>query len=235
MDVGHKSATPRAPWRILAPLLVVAACWPAVAQGQAPQAGSSDEPTEAYDHEARTLFQAGTMAYADGRFEEALRLFEKSYELSRRPSLLFNIASAAERLRMEAEAIAAYEKYLEQVQDAPNRKFVESRLKVLRRQLERQASQERPPEQDAEPTAVPSPDEAARAASAESTSFEAGTGEPVDSPPITRRWWFWTSIGAVVVAGVVLGVLLGASRSGTGGEYPSDTVGGTIFTLGVGP
>jgi tetratricopeptide (TPR) repeat protein len=232
MDAGYMSATPRAPWRILAPLLVVVTCWPAVAHGQASQAGSSDGPAEAYDQEARTLFQAGTMAYSDGRFEEAMRLFEKSYELSRRPSLLFNIASAAERLRMEAEAVAAYEKYLEQVQDAPNRKFVESRLEVLRRQLERQASQEQAAAQGAEPTAVPSPAEAARA---ESTGFEAGTREPVDSPPITRRWWFWTSVGAIVVAGVVLGVLLGGSRSGAGGEYPSDTVGGTIFTLGVGP
>jgi hypothetical protein len=32
--------------------------------------------------------------------------------------------------------------------------------------------------------------------------------EPRESPPVYKRWWFWTGIGAVVAGGVVTGVLL---------------------------
>jgi hypothetical protein len=32
--------------------------------------------------------------------------------------------------------------------------------------------------------------------------------EPQESPPVYKRWWFWTGIGAVVAGGVVTGVLL---------------------------
>jgi hypothetical protein len=31
---------------------------------------------------------------------------------------------------------------------------------------------------------------------------------PEESPPVYKRWWFWTGIGAVVAGGVVTGVLL---------------------------
>jgi hypothetical protein len=32
--------------------------------------------------------------------------------------------------------------------------------------------------------------------------------EPEPAPPVYKRWWFWTGIGAVVAGGVVTGVLL---------------------------
>ena len=34
------------------------------------------------------------------------------------------------------------------------------------------------------------------------------TPAPEENPPVYKRWWFWTGLGAVVVGGVVTGVLL---------------------------
>jgi hypothetical protein len=39
--------------------------------------------------------------------------------------------------------------------------------------------------------------------------------EPQESPPVYKRWWFWTGIGAVVAGGVVTGVLLSKKSAAT--------------------
>lgn len=41
---------------------------------------------------------------------------------------------------------------------------------------------------------------------------------PAPSRPITRRWWFWATIGGVVAAGAVTAIVL--ARSGGAGELP---------------
>jgi tetratricopeptide (TPR) repeat protein len=84
------------------------------------------------DEEARGLHLAGTAAFEGGRFEEALAHYERAYELSGRPELLFNVGVAAERLRRDERALEAFEAYLEALPDAPNRPSVESRMEVLR-------------------------------------------------------------------------------------------------------
>jgi hypothetical protein len=37
---------------------------------------------------------------------------------------------------------------------------------------------------------------------------QSSSPEPEESPPVYKRWWFWTGVGAVVAGGVVAGVLL---------------------------
>ena len=66
-------------------------------------------PSGPRETEARALFEAGRQAFTDGRFEDALQRFSQSYELSHRAELLFNIGQAADRLRRDAEALAAFE------------------------------------------------------------------------------------------------------------------------------
>lgn len=85
------------------------------------------------DAEARGLFRAGRDAYNDARYEQALELFRRAYELSRRPALLYNVGQAADRLRRDDEAIEAFEAYLAALPEAENRLEVETRLAVLRR------------------------------------------------------------------------------------------------------
>lgn len=139
------------------------------------------------DSEARALFEAGRVAFDEGRFENALEYFERSYELSRRPQLLYNIGSAADRLRRDEDALEAFEAFLEAVPTSPNRAHVEGRIRVLRSALGEE-EQEAP----AEATAATS--------SSPSTSGGGGGGGGIDPAP-----WIVVGIsGAVLITGVVL-------------------------------
>lgn len=99
-------------------------------------AGSAVAQDSTLEGEARALFEAGAAAYAGGRYAEAVRYFQRSYELSGRAELLNNIGSAAERDRQDELALRSYEQFLERVPDTPIRARVERRIDVLRRALE---------------------------------------------------------------------------------------------------
>jgi tetratricopeptide (TPR) repeat protein len=183
------------------------------------------EPDTAHDEEARARFAAARLAYADGRFDDALEDFKRAYALSRRPELLFNVGSAADRLRRDQEALEAYEAYLKQVPDADNRRFIEARVRLLR---ERIADEDR----RAAEREVPTPQEAA---SASPLVVASQTGdEPRDTGErrVFSRWWFWTGVAAVVVAGVLTGVLVSRSSSSSDPFVGSD--GQAHETLSVG-
>ena len=86
------------------------------------------------DEEARALFEAGKVAYEDGRFVDALGYFEHSYELSKRTALQYNLGLAYDRLRRDREALAAFEAYLE-APDPARAPEVQNRVKALREHL----------------------------------------------------------------------------------------------------
>ena len=97
-------------------------------------------PLSADDLEARNLFAAGQTAFEAGRFERALEYFERAYELSHRPGLLYNVGIAADRLRNDQRALEAFEAYLASgaVEEA-QRPAVEARVEALRRALASEA------------------------------------------------------------------------------------------------
>jgi hypothetical protein len=75
------------------------------------------------------------------------------------------------------------------------------------------------------PPVVPSPEEAARAEMDRSSA--AHRGEPSDRTPIVRSPWFWTGVGAAVVAGVATALVLSLRSSGPEpyeGNFPPGTV-----------
>lgn len=162
--------------------------------GQASVAAADAET----DEEARALYQAGRIAFDQGRFDSALDYFQRSYELSGRPALLFNIGSAADRLRKDEIALDAFERYLEAVPDSPDRASVESRIEVLRAAIE--AEERAPePEQQVELEQGQDPyleDEAV-------IDYQA---EPAAAPKSKRKLgWILTSVGAgVAFTGFVL-------------------------------
>ncbi len=43
--------------------------------------------------------------------------------------------------------------------------------------------------------------------------------DPIASPPLTSRWWFWTAIGVAVAAGAVTVVALSVEKSPSTGDY----------------
>lgn len=106
------------------------------AQPQSAEPETAEESeTDAVDQAARIMFVDGSRAYADADYERALDRFERAYELSQRPELLFNIGQSADRLRRTARAVEAFEGFLAQVPVHQKRNEVEQRLVVLRAEI----------------------------------------------------------------------------------------------------
>jgi tetratricopeptide (TPR) repeat protein len=101
------------------------------------------------DERARTHFEAGRQHFEDGSYERALEEFNRAYELSPRPVMLFNIGATQERLAMLDEAAATLERYVREVPEAPNRSQVERRIDNLRRRIAARAAGEADPGEDA--------------------------------------------------------------------------------------
>ncbi len=62
--------------------------------------------------DARTLFQRGEVAYAQGDYEDAITFWSRAYQLDARPLLQWNLSQANERLGRVIEAAEALELYL---------------------------------------------------------------------------------------------------------------------------
>ncbi len=178
--------------------------------------------------EARRVFEAGEAAFNDARYGDALVHFNRAYDQSHRPALLFNIGLCHDRLRDDAEAIEAYERYLTLVPSASNRREVDGRLEALHRAERRRVERGR----------VVRPAHVARAAAndpapptrATATADVTATATVTHSPAVYETWWFWTVVGVVVVGGAV-----GIGVAASGDEpLPVSDLGGTIFTLGSG-
>lgn len=190
--------------------VIVIACAPsALAQTNA----SARAPEQ--DAHARDLFEKGRVAYQDARYDVALDLFTQAYALSKRPQLLNNIGQAADRLRMDAEALDAYQRYLAEVPDAENRAAVENRITALREVIE--AKRQAP---------VPTPEETARAAepapAAQGTpAAPAATSARDDDGSVLSSFWLWAGIGAVAVAGVIIGVAASGGTETVDGPTPT--------------
>lgn len=165
--------------------------------------------TSGRDAEARALFQAGQVAFEEGRYENALEYFRRSYELSQRPELLYNIGSAADRLRLDADALRAFEQYLELRPDAPNRAELEGRIAVLRRAVAAAGATTATTTAATTTTATTTdtpPDQAETQAVA-TTSTVGGPSAPAgeaDAGPGPMPWIVLGAGAAVAVTGVIL-------------------------------
>lgn len=167
-------------------------------------AAASGATTGSADEVARGLFQAGKAAYEAANYADALNFFEQAYARSGRPQLLYNIGQSADRLRQDQRSLDAFKQYLERVPDASNRVEVETRIGVLERTL---AERNTP----APVSAVPTPSETAAQAEPppeQTTNDVAFDDADSQSKPVTKKWWFWTGIGAVVVGGAAVAIAL---------------------------
>lgn len=178
------------------------------------------------DDEARSLFEAGRTAFAAGRFESALARFREAYELSGRAALLYNIGTAADRLRRDAEALEAFRAYVAAEPDAENRAEVESRIAVLERAI---AAAQPAPAVDAPPE--PAPDAVATPALGDPGAED---DRAARGGSIAEEWWFWTLIGVVVIgAGVGIGVGAAVSSGETVQPPLPGTSGSVAIALGA--
>jgi len=180
----------------------IVACAALLAFAASGAAGSAhaDDGTSR-DVEARDLFVAG-------RYVQALDVYQDLYARTRHPTYLRNIGRCHQMLRRPEPAITHFRAYLRDAADlAPQeRAEIEGYIGEMQRLRAVQAASA-PPPPSAEPAAGnlrAAPDRGER-------------------PPLTRRWWFWTGLGALVVGGVITAVALSGSSSHRP-ACPSDTV-----------
>jgi tetratricopeptide (TPR) repeat protein len=158
------------------------------------QSGDTDaqaSPKLAADQQraARSLFGAGTIAFRQLRYEDALENFLQAYRLTNDPVLLFNVGLAYERLYRLPEAQKAFEDYLAALPNAGNRAAVEERIRVVREHIAQTSAPAEEPEEVEAPSPPPPAEEPKPA--------------PVDhrGHRVLPTWAIYTGLGLTAVSG----------------------------------
>lgn len=191
----------------------------------ADEAPSDEEapPEDPAVAEAKAEYKAGGDAYALGNYETAIGHFERAYELSGEPALLFNLGQAYTRwydidndVEHLKKARRLYENYdlnldattLDEGARAEARADAQHRIREVDRRI------------------------AAHEARAGAQTGEVDGGE---GKPVTKKAWFWLAVlgGAAVVAGGVTAAVLLSNRSQT--LEPELGIIGPSAGLGLGP
>ena len=138
----------------------------------------------------------GHRLYRLGRYEEAVAAFRRAYEIKADARLLFDIAECYREVGSVDQALFYYDRYLVGWPDAFDRAEVEEKVAAL---------------------------EAKRGSPAPRTMVahrrhplmitEAPPSKPRQAPRPWQRWWFWTVVGAGVLAAVGAAALSSRSDS----------------------
>lgn len=148
---------------------------------------------------AKRHFDRGQKLFTLGKFDEALDEYQKAYDASPLPDFLYNIGQCHRNLGDYEQAIFSFKRFLQLDPEAPNREKVEIIIDELEDKLERQGAKKRneppPPPPHAEGT------------------------------PVYKKWWFWTGVAVVGVAGGV-GIYAATRPAGP----PDTNLGNIVFT-----
>jgi tetratricopeptide (TPR) repeat protein len=154
------------------------------------------------DEQARALFEAGKAAYAEGDYQAALEHFQRSYELSHRPQLQYNLGLAYDRLRQDEAALAAFQAYLDWDPKGERAPEVQARIAALKQGIlaRKTAATVAAPEASGQvPSTQPS--------------------DPDHDQHRKRRWWI---AGASAVVLVAVGIAVGVTAGGSHGSHPRE-------------
>jgi hypothetical protein len=153
--------------------------------------------------QARVHFEQGRKLYQVGDYAPALDEFKRAFLLKEDPVFIFNIAQCHRQLGDVRQAIVFYRRYLGTNPPATHRRQVEKLIADL------EHGQPAPP---ADP--APPPDQgvtlrpAAPPPEAPVARLTRTPPPPPRDEPLYTRWWFWTGAAALVVGGVMGGLVL---------------------------
>lgn len=147
-------------------------------------------------------FAAAQDAFSQGRFVEAAREFQATYDITRDPVLLFNVGESRERAGDAAGALKSYQAYLAAQPAATDRAEVEKRVARLKAQ------------QAAGPAQVP---KEAEQAQGEGGSIPSEKKPPEPERASVLRTAAWSTV-AVTVALLTAGAVLGLSAQNRADE-----------------
>lgn len=182
---------------------------------------------------AKELNEQARRSYNLGHWQDAIDAFEKAYQLSGDPALLFNLAQSQRHLGDTEASLRFYRAYLREKTDPTNREIAEQQIKELEAQAAHSAAtgppagtpttpSTAPP--SAPPAAVtpPAPPPADTAPTTTVPAALAGNATPVFTasvpPPrpttalAVPRWLVWTG-GVATVALGVSAIVVGTSAT----------------------
>jgi tetratricopeptide (TPR) repeat protein len=194
---------------------------------QAQEAQSRDEGV------AKGLFQAGKAAYEQARYEEALEYFERAYEQSKRPLLLYNIGQAADRLRKDERALEAFKLFIELAPNEPERATVEGRIRALEQAVAARKEREAPAQAETSiaPSAATLPADT-NANAVDSAIDDGAMPDDRAEPSLWSQWWLWAGVGVLVAGGVTAALILSSGEDDPKKPVPGE-LGGVVQTLRV--
>jgi tetratricopeptide (TPR) repeat protein len=180
----------------------------ASAAGEARAADRGSKEEQERKAQARVRYNQGAKHYNLGEFADALREFKEAYRLVEDPIFLYNMGQCHWKLKDYESALHAYRGYLRQAGEPPKAAEVRARISDLEARIARnepQHSTTPPPIADATDGPHPSvgPEAPPAALVEPAVAVQAA---PTQSAPVYKRWWFWSAIGAAVLAGVAIGL-----------------------------
>ena len=144
----------------------------------------AEDPSE---RAAKRHYERGQKLFNLQKFDEALDQFQKAFDAKPFPGFLYNIGQCHRNLGDYDAAIFSFKRYLKLEPEADNREQVEELIEELETK-KAEADTERlklgkrkksDPEDEEQPR------------------------ESSDGSPVYKKWWFWTGIAVVGVAGGV--------------------------------
>jgi hypothetical protein len=197
-------------------LIAAVAVLAALSSSPAALAAGLDAKGEADAKEATRL-------YKEGNYEEAAKVFARlTVDYPEMPIFERSLGACFYYLRKPEPALSNLRNYLNHRKDIP-----EDDKAVVDRWIE-EMEKVRAQNAAAAPVPVPIPLPVPTAATPESATATVPAPAPApgldlaaeqppapsESPPIYKTWWFWTGVGAVVVAGTVTAIVLANRSSG---------------------
>lgn len=202
----------------------------------------ADEREDKRRHRAQAMWEEGAARYDLGKFDQAIDLFEKAYEVWPFPEILFNLCQGHRQQKNYERAIFYCRSYLRNKKDAENRSEVNELVVEMQAILDAQKQFAAHPPEGVQRPAVPllHPD---------------GTpaSRPAQAPGPVDPWygdsWGWSVTGGgaatAVVGGIVLWSASGLEDDAAGAASESDRrqllddadsrrlIGGVVLGVGV--
>lgn len=192
----------------------------AAGQGRVAYAGATGRTVDSKaEQEAREHVGKGADALRGGRYDEAMKEFEAGYALLPRPGFVLNMAHVQRQAGNLARARGYYRRYLDLDPGSAQRAEVEKAIADIDTALAPTRGSARPGG-TAPPAAgasaprrpislSPTVDDSEVPVDLKVTASEPvrKREEPAHAPeggsPFYQRWWFWGTVGGVVVAGAL--------------------------------
>ena len=170
--------------------------------------------------QATALQRKATSAFSLGHYDDAAQYFEKAFELTPEPALLYNAAQSHRLAGNKERALTLYQNYL-RVYGKAKHPEVTSRIEELEKAIARDKAEAAKAAEDEKAAAAASrPASPARAPLPSAPPPQAESSAPVlvsqpadnsdsaDEGSLTSHAWFWVVVGGGVAAAAAVAIVL---------------------------